>query len=229
MTTKISNKEIAAKLTSICLLFGFLLFASAGNLDWPEAWLFLIIYLALAIPGVLWLKKNNPELLKERLNFLKTPSQNWDKIIMLLATLLFIVMFLLAGFDAIRYQLSKTPFVLKLLGFVGLFLSFALIFSVARENPYLSRVIEIQKNKGHSVITTGPYKYVRHPMYVGTIVFYLCIPLALGSLYALIPGFLLTILVIIRTHLEDKTLHNELPGYKEYAASVKYRLIPGVW
>ncbi len=229
MPAKISNRAIVARLAIIFLLFGFLLFASADTLDWPEAWLYLTIYLAWAIPVVVWLKKNNPELLKERLDFFKKPSKGWDKIIVLLATFLFIAMFLLAGLDAVRYQWSQTPFFLKLLGFVGFIPSFALIFLVMRENTYLSRIVEIQKDRGHKVITTGPYRYVRYPMYVGAITFYLCIPLVLGSLYALIPGSLLIILIIIRTYLEDKTLHKELTGYKEYAAKVKYRLVPGMW
>jgi protein-S-isoprenylcysteine O-methyltransferase Ste14 len=98
-----------------------------------------------------------------------------------------------------------------------------------RENTYLSRVVEVQKEKGHKVITTGPYKYVRHPMYVAVILLYFSIPLALSSLIALIPSSLLAIIIIIRTHLEDRTLHKELLGYEEYGKKVKYKLLPGVW
>jgi protein-S-isoprenylcysteine O-methyltransferase Ste14 len=98
-----------------------------------------------------------------------------------------------------------------------------------RENTYLSRVVEIQKDRGHKVITTGPYRYVRHPMYVGVIILLVSVPLALGSLWALVPGVALTIIIIIRTHLEDKTLHAELEGYKAYAGKVRYRLVPGIW
>jgi len=98
-----------------------------------------------------------------------------------------------------------------------------------REYTFLSTIGEIQKDRGHRVITTGPYKYVRHPMYVGAVIFFFCIPLALGSLYALIPGLLLVILIIIRTSFEDKMLHKELEGYAEYAKRVKYRLFPRVW
>jgi protein-S-isoprenylcysteine O-methyltransferase Ste14 len=117
----------------------------------------------------------------------------------------------------------------KVGGFVGILVSFALIFWVMRENTYLSRVVEIQKDGGHKVIRTGPYRYIRHPMYVGVIVLLFCIPLALGSLWTLIPGTLLTALFVIRTHLEDKTLHTELEGYASYADTVRYRLFPGIW
>ena len=98
-----------------------------------------------------------------------------------------------------------------------------------KENTYLSRIVEIQKERGHSVITTGPYKYVRHPMYVGVIIMFFFTPLALGSIYGLIPALLLIGLIVIRTYKEDKMLHRELQGYREYAEKTPYRLLPGIW
>ncbi|MGD9347484.1 MAG: isoprenylcysteine carboxylmethyltransferase family protein, partial [Candidatus Aminicenantes bacterium] len=106
---------------------------------------------------------------------------------------------------------------------------YALVFWTMTQNRYLSEVVRIQKDRGHKVCTTGPYKYVRHPMYVGVIIFVICLPLALGSFFALITGLLIILVFLIRTWLEDKTLQNELPGYKEYAEEVRYKLIPGVW
>jgi protein-S-isoprenylcysteine O-methyltransferase Ste14 len=97
------------------------------------------------------------------------------------------------------------------------------------ENTFLSRHVEIQEERGHKVITTGPYRFVRHPMYIGTTILLLALPVALGSLYALIPAALCIIFMIIRTYLEDKTLHEELEGYTEYAQKTKYRLLPGIW
>jgi len=98
-----------------------------------------------------------------------------------------------------------------------------------KENTFLSRHVEIQKDRGHKVITTRPYGFVRHPMYIGATILMLCLPVALGSLYALIPAVFFVIFIIIRTVLEDKTLHKELEGYAEYAKKTKYRLLPGVW
>ena len=98
-----------------------------------------------------------------------------------------------------------------------------------RENTFLSRIVEIQKERGHRVITTGPYQYVRHPMYFGVIVLFFCIPVALGSLWSLIPSAALTLLVLIRTVLEEKTLHEELEGYNSYAEKVRYKIVPGIW
>jgi len=96
-------------------------------------------------------------------------------------------------------------------------------------NAYLSTMVRIQDDRGHQVVTTGPYRYVRHPMYVGTIFFGLCMPLFLGSWWTFVPCGLIVILFIIRTALEDRTLRDELPGYAEYAERVRYRLLPGVW
>jgi protein-S-isoprenylcysteine O-methyltransferase Ste14 len=98
-----------------------------------------------------------------------------------------------------------------------------------KENAFLSDVVRIQEDRGHTVCSKGPYKYVRHPMYVGVILIIVCFPFSLGSLYALIPALVIVILFFIRTALEDKTLQEELPGYKEYAQRVRYRLIPGIW
>jgi len=113
--------------------------------------------------------------------------------------------------------------------YAGVMVSLLLFFAVLRENAYLSRFVEVQKERGHKVITTGPYRYIRHPMYVAVIVLLYSIPVALGSLWTLIPGLVLTILFIIRTHFEDKTLHDELEGYKAYSTKVKYKLFPGIW
>ena len=97
------------------------------------------------------------------------------------------------------------------------------------QNRYLSDVVRIQEERGHEVCMTGPYRYVRHPMYVGVIIFVLCLPLALGSFFALFLSAAILFVFLIRTSLEDKTLQKELPGYKEYTEQVRYRLIPGIW
>jgi len=121
------------------------------------------------------------------------------------------------------------PLPVKAAGFAAIAASFILIFRVMRENRYLSRVVEIQKERGHQVISTGPYRHVRHPMYIGVIALFVAIPLALGSLWALIPAAALSALIVVRTCLEDKVLHAELEGYEAYAERVRYRLVPGIW
>ena len=96
-------------------------------------------------------------------------------------------------------------------------------------NPFLSTIVRIQDDRGHRVATTGPYRFVRHPMYVGVIVLWLSTALILGSWWALVPGLLIAVIFVIRTALEDRMLHAELPGYADYAKQVRYRLVPGVW
>lgn len=210
------------------LLVFFLVFGSAGTFRWPEAWAFLLLYF-IAVGGiVIWLKINDPELLKERMSS-KKDAKSWDKKIILVYTFLLMIMIATAGLDAVRFRWSHVPLSLKIVGFFGFVPTFFLVFWAMNENTYLSEVVRIQKDRGHRVCTTGPYKYVRHPMYAGVILIILCLPLALGSFYALIPGSLIILLFILRTFLEDKTLQDELPGYGDYARTVRYKLIPGIW
>jgi protein-S-isoprenylcysteine O-methyltransferase Ste14 len=212
------------------IFFMALIFVPAGTFKWPEAWIFLLFYFSSAAAIVIWLKKNDPELLKERMAAKKKKNvKGWDRAIMFAYTLLILVLIVLAGLDAVRFRWSQVPLVIKVLGFLGFIPSMFLFFRTMKENTYLSEMVRIQEERGHQVCTSGPYKYVRHPMYVGVIIFLFCFPLALGSLYSLIPAFVAVIIFFFRTALEDKTLQNELPGYKAYAEKVRYRLIPGVW
>lgn len=212
------------------IFFMALIFVPAGTIKWPEAWIFLLFYFIWMIAMIVWMKKNDPELLKERMTARKKKDvKRWDKIFMLSYSLMILVLFVLIGFDAVRFRWSQVPLAIKVIGFLGFIPALSLVIWTMKENTYLSEMVRIQEERGHKVCTTGPYQYVRHPMYVGVIIFLFCLPLALGSYYSLIPAFVTVILFLFRTGLEDKTLHNELPGYKEYAKTVRYRLIPGVW
>jgi protein-S-isoprenylcysteine O-methyltransferase Ste14 len=159
----------------------------------------------------------------------KKDVKKWDRTIMSMYTILILAMLAVTGLDAVRFHWSQVPLLIKILGFLGFVPTTILIFLVTKENTYLSKMVRIQEDRGQQVCTTGPYKHVRHPMYIGVINSFLCLPLALGSFYALIPASLAIMLFIFRTSMEDKTLQKELPGYKEYAEKVRYRLIPGVW
>lgn len=177
----------------------------------------------------LWLKKNNPELLMVRAELWKRTVRPWDKIVLIFIFAGFLLLFFLPGLDAVRYQWSHVPLPVKIIGFAGIIVSNGLMFWVLKTNPYSSAAVEVQKERGHKVITTGPYRYVRHPMYVGGVLMAISTPLALGSIITFIPVVIMTAAVVVRTCLEDKTLHEELDGYAAYAETVKYRLIPGVW
>ncbi len=206
-----------------------LLFIPAGTIGWTEAWIYLGLQFGFSIPVSLWLRKKNPELLENRLALVKKKQKGWDKVILISTTPFFFALLIVPGLDAVRYQWSFISGEVKMIAYIVIVISFASFFIVLRENAFLSRVVEIQEDKGHHVITTGPYRIVRHPMYVGAILLILAIPVALGSLYGLIPAFFLAAGIVIRTALEDKTLHKELPGYTEYAQKTKYRLLPGIW
>lgn len=219
--------RIIKAVITVLLLF-ILIFVPAGTLNWPEAWLFLFLYFAIVTGLLIWMKKNAPGLLKERMSR-KKERKSWDKKIMTVYPILLIFLLVIPGFDAVRFQWSKVSLVAKTFGFIGFFFAAGFAFGAIRENAFASDVVRIQDDRGHRVCTTGPYRYVRHPMYVGVILVLLCFPLALGSFYSYIPVFLIIALFIVRTALEDKTLQEELPGYKEYAQKVRYRLLPGVW
>jgi len=149
---------------------------------------------------------------------------------MLLMLIPGIGIYLAPGFDVIRYGWSEPfPVWIEVLAMILHLPGFLLILGVMRENTYLSRVVKIDHARGHQVIKTGPYAYVRHPMYSAVILLIFAVPTALGSRYALIPAMLMALLLIVRTQLEDRTLGRELPGYTDYARQTRYRLIPGLW
>lgn len=206
-----------------------LLFIPAGTIRWTEAWIYIVLQFSFSISISLWLRKNNPELLKDRLAITKKKQKNWDKVLLLITTPFFMALLIIPGLDAVRYHWSYVSGEVKLIGYSAIVISVVSFFIVLRENAFLSRVVEIQEEKGHHVITTGPYRFVRHPMYVGVILLIFAIPTALGSLYGLIPAFFLVVGIVVRTYLEDKTLHKELSGYPAYAQKTKYRLLPGIW
>ena len=229
MSSIISTRRVAIRLVIAFLTMSLGFFGSAGTFAWPEAWLYTVFQFTFSTTMAIWLKRNNPDLLKERMALWKKSARAWDKAILLVSTCIFVPYLFLPGLDAVRYQWSSVPLPFKGVGFAGIIAAFILLSRVIRENSFLSRVVEIQLDRGHKVITTGPYRYVRHPMYAGAISLFLCIPIALGSLWTLIPGSLLAAIFIVRTHLEDKTLHKELSGYPSYAAKVRFKLVPGIW
>lgn len=226
---------VAAKRASARnVLFGFalvgLMFAAAGTFVWPALWVLLGFYV-LAMGGwMLWLRRRDPALLKERMTGRTRPdAKGWDRTILRVYTALFAAMLLVAPLDAVRFRWSHVPRLFQGLALFGLFAAWSLIAWTFRENAFLSEVVRIQTDRGHTVCTTGPYRIVRHPLYAAIIVTILCVPVLLGSLYALIPAALVAALFVLRTALEDGTLRAELPGYTDYARTVRWKLMPKIW
>jgi protein-S-isoprenylcysteine O-methyltransferase Ste14 len=220
--------RIVLKLSVIIGALAGLLFLPAGRLDWLEAWLFVVAYgLFLAFYG-LWASVKDPDQLHERQQVAENVKQ-WDKVIMAVYTLLLLVLFPLAGLDAGRFGWSSVPLAITLLGWLGFVAAGSLIFWTLATNTYLSRMARIQHDRRQRVVTSGPYQHVRHPMYTGNVLLFLCVPLVLGSWWAGIPGLLIGALYVLRTCLEDRMLRQELEGYSDYAQRVRYRLLPGIW
>ena len=218
----------AARVVALILLFGSLLFGSAGRLDWTTGWGFFCCYLLAVFAVGAWLKRHDPQLLRERRN----PGKNvksWDRFLMRTYGSLLLGLLVLASLDAGRFGWSRVPLLVQLAGSAGFLPAGALVLWAMSNNTFLSKYVRIQEDRSHQVAIAGPYQYVRHPMYTGVILFIFFVPLALGSWWALLPAGAIIVLFIARTVLEDATLQKELEGYTDYARTVRYRLLPGVW
>jgi protein-S-isoprenylcysteine O-methyltransferase Ste14 len=211
-------------------VFAALLFVSAGTLLWPAGWAFIAIFFSFAVAIVLWLARKEPELLAERMS---SPMQSgqplWDKVFVVAVMVLFVAWLILMPMDAVRFGWSDVPDWLQILGALGVVLSFYIMFLTFRENAFLAVVVKVQEERGQSVVSTGPYRYVRHPMYASTFLFFPGSALLLGSWWGLMFCTVLLGLLVWRIPLEERMLENGLPGYDEYARNVRYRLIPRVW
>lgn len=205
------------------------LFIPAGRLDWWQGWAVVGIYAVWSAANALILIPRNPELLIERASRRKDTA-TWDTLILSIIGLTTLAKHIVAGLD-VRWgwTAQKMPLALQISALVIAALGYALGTWAMASNPFFSLVNRIQEDRGHAVATGGPYRVVRHPAYVGTIVFELATPILLSSLWALIPGVLIALLTLIRTALEDKMLYQGLSGYEEYASEVRYRLLPGIW
>jgi protein-S-isoprenylcysteine O-methyltransferase Ste14 len=208
---------------------GALLFATAGTLHWPAAWVFLAVSATLGPACGLWLAKTDPALLAERLRpTFQADQPAADKKFMLIFILVMLIWLVAIGLDR-REQASHVPLVLQALGLAMYLLSTAFIMWVFRENSFAAPVVKVQVARHHHVISSGPYAFVRHPMYSGIMLFFVGVPLLLGSWWgvAIAPAF--AVLFAIRARIEERALVEGLPGYADYAERVRYRLVPGLW
>jgi protein-S-isoprenylcysteine O-methyltransferase Ste14 len=211
------------------LLMALPLFLSAGTIAWPAGWIFLILLHGWLLVGIWLLLKYNPGLLEERINLSQSNQKAWDKVFILLLYSFLFAWLVLMPLDAVRFHWSQMPLLLQVVGAVALVGSFFFISLTFRENSFLSPTVRIQEERGQTVIATGPYHYVRHPMYAGGLLLFLGTPLLLGSWYGLLLALIFIPAGAVRAVLEERVLRKELPGYDAYMAQVKYRLIPYVW
>ena len=216
--------EALTKFACGLLLVGLLIFLPAGTLQYTYGWLFVgLLFVPMLIAGFVMLAKS-PEFLKKRLD--AKEKQGTQKGVVAISGLMFVAGFVVAGLD-FRYGWSAMPTWVVITASVAFLVAYALYAEVMRENAYLSRTIKVEE--GQSVVDTGMYGIVRHPMYAVTILLFLMIPLVLGSWYALIAFAFYPAVIVVRLTDEEELLTKELPGYEDYKQKVKYRIIPFVW
>lgn len=217
-------RQVLARFGLGAIVMGLLFFASAGTFGFWQAWVFLAILFIPMFFVLVYLWRNDRALLERRMRAReKEPSQ---KLSSKISVVLFILAFLLPGLDH-RFGWSSVPVVFVVISDLVVFIGYMMFFLVLRENSYASRIVEVEKEQ--RVISTGPYGMVRHPMYASVLLIFLLSPVALGSLWAVIPMVLVASLIVIRIRDEEQLLVRELPGYNEYMQQVKFRLIPFVW
>jgi protein-S-isoprenylcysteine O-methyltransferase Ste14 len=210
------------------VVMGVALFWSAGRVDWWPAWASLAVMLAWITATAIVILRFNPGLLAERLGPRKG-AKPWDTIILSIIGLLQLVRYIVAGLDQRYGWTGGFPLAAQIPALAVCALGYALVVWATASNLFFSQIVRIQSERGHAVATGGPYHYVRHPAYIGAILYELTVPVLLASWWALTVSGLCTILFILRTALEDRTLQAELTGYAGYARQVRYRLLPGIW
>ncbi|MBN2115767.1 MAG: isoprenylcysteine carboxylmethyltransferase family protein [Anaerolineales bacterium] len=202
----------------------------SGQWDWWEAWVYAIGSGLIFIVSRILAGRRHPDLLSERARYMEAKdTKSWDKILAPLVGVGSILVYVAAGLD--RYYGGSPGFSLGVKLIALAVLLFGYIFSSAAvvENRFFAGTVRIQTERGHQVVSSGPYRFVRHPGYAGAVWGYLGVPIWLDSSWAFVPALLLIGVLILRTALEDKTLQDELPGYKEFTRETRYRLIPGIW
>jgi len=218
---QVASVASALAVTSVCL------FVSAGRLDWPNAWVLLALHLAVSVIATVLLRRS-PGLLAERRNV--KAGKNWDKPIVFFVVLVGpIAMWVTAGLD-FRFRWSRgMPLFAFGAGVAAAAFGAWLMAWAIRSNRFFSSVVRIQKDRGHTVVDDGPYRFVRHPGYAGMAAYTLATPLVLDSRWAFVPAAATIAVTVLRTVLEDRTLRKELEGYADYARRVRYKLLPSVW
>ena len=207
---------------------GVALFWSAGRIDWWPAWAVLTVWLVWFIATDILILRFNPDLMAERLAPPKG-AKTWDRAILSILRLTQLVRYILAGLDQRYGWTGGFPISAQIAALFVCVLSYAVLAWAMASNTFFSQIVRIQSERGHAVAKEGPYRYVRHPAYIGMILFELALSTLLASWWAIIASGLCAILIILRTAFEDRTLQAELIGYEDYARQVRYRLLPGIW
>ncbi len=219
-------RETLGNLLLIAILFG-----TVGRWDWWNGWALSAIYLLWSLGTIVFILPVNPQMLAERqISGVKADSKKWDVAMVSLMSVFMFATYVVACLDVRNGWSPVVPLGWQIAALVICTLGYdvLLLWSMV-VNAFFTAIIRIQTERGHHVVSSGPYRFVRHPGYLGTILFNAFSPLLLGSLWGLIPSIAAGFVLVVRTAKEDKTLKVELPGYKEYTEKTRYRLIPGIW
>ena len=217
-------KMVFVRFLGAILVLSAMFFLPAGTLAYWEAWGYLAILFIPMLFVLFYLLKNDPGLLARRMKTREREAE--QKLIIKLSFIPFLLAFLLPGFDK-RFGWSNVPVGMVVMADILVLLGYSIVFLVFRENRYASRVVEVEQEQ--TVISSGPYAMIRHPMYLGSLLLYILSPLALGSYWAMIPAILIIPVIIARIRNEESVLARDLSGYQEYMQKTRYRLIPGMW
>lgn len=228
---KINVARYNIRLFLSLLAQGIIFFTASGTLEIPRAWLFFTITIFYYFIGTIILLKTTPELVNQRGgSAFKDTTAKWDKIILLAYTILGLyAQFFVAGWDLGRIEWWPLGTESLIVGLLLYLISIILILWAMIKNPFFEPSARIQNERGQRVIKTGPYRIVRHPGYLSGVLWHIAMPLIIGSSLALIFSICIILLLVVRTHLEDRFLTDELTGYANYREEVKYRIFPGIW
>ena len=218
------KKAVAIRVILVFVVMGLMFFLPAGTFRYWQAWVYTSLLLIPMLFVITWFFRKDPEFLERRIRMKE--KEHGQKSIITLGSIVILTAFVLPGFDR-RFGWSSVPLAIVLISDFLVLIGYGCCVLVFKENRYASRVVEVTEEQ--SVITTGPYSRIRHPMYLGVLIMYIFSPLALGSYWAVLPALLLIFVLVARIRNEEKVLAEKLPGYREYLQRVRFRLIPGIW
>jgi protein-S-isoprenylcysteine O-methyltransferase Ste14 len=210
-------------------VYAGLALVAGGRLDWARGWIYVILFAAVSVAGTLIVERANPGLLEARAKGFRKDTKRFDRVFYAVFLPLAVVYPMLGGLDAARFGWAPLPWWTVLPGVLLFVAGSALSTWTLIVNRHAESTVRIQNDRGHVVVSDGPYRVVRHPMYTGTVIGLPAAALVLGSGWALVPMALIVVAFIVRTAFEDRALRRELPGYEAYAGATRYRLVPGLW
>jgi protein-S-isoprenylcysteine O-methyltransferase Ste14 len=227
---KLISLRVILQLLFFIVFIPFLPLLISQQWDWWEAWIYAIVSIVGFVVSRVLVARRHPDMIAERAQTLQQgDTQPWDKRLVPLLGLGGGLVMLVVGLDALLDWSPSYSFPVKIISLITILLGYTLGSYALIENRFFSGVVRLQTDRGHQVVSSGPYHWIRHPGYAGALLTYLATPFFLDSSWAILPTLFIVVVLIVRTNLEDKFLQDELEGYRDYTQRVRYRLLPGIW